>query len=71
MKKLIGILFIIAAIACGYYGYTKLEESRVGLKIGNISLSAQDDNTKRDAYILFGVAVVGLILGYGLLKSRE
>ena len=71
MKRILSIVFIIAAVVLGYYGYTKMNESSAEIKIGDLELSAQDNNSKQTSYLLFGMAAVCLIVGFGLSRSKS
>ena len=71
MKRILSIIFIVAAVALGYYGYTKFNESSAEIKIGDLELSAEDSNSKQTSYLLFGMSAVCLIVGLGLSRSKS
>jgi hypothetical protein len=68
MKKPLGIVLIVAALALGYFGFTKMNNSKAGVKIGDLEISATDQGSNQEAYMLFGAAAVCLIAG--LMVSR-
>jgi hypothetical protein len=68
MKRILGIVLILGALALGYLGYNKLQEGKAEIKIGDLEISTQDGNSKQEAYIYFGLGVVCLIAG--LVMSR-
>lgn len=70
MKKLLGIILILGALALGYFGYTKLEEGKAGIKIGDLEVTAQDDSSKQSAYIYFGLGALCLIGGLLVIRGK-
>ena len=70
MKKPLGILLIIGALALGYVGYNKLEDNKTELKLGDLEITAQDKDTKQEAYVYFGLAAVALIAGLMISRGK-
>ena len=64
MKQTLGIVLIIGALALGYLGYTKMDNSKAELKIGDLEIEAKDEGSNQTAYIYFGLAVVCLVAGF-------
>ena len=71
MKRLIGLILVIGALALGYLGYTKLNDSKAEVKIGDLELSAQDKGGQQTAYIYFGLGVVCLIGGLMAVRGKS
>ena len=71
MKRTLGILFIVGALALGYFGFTRMQDSSAEIKIGDLELSAQDGSSKQESYLLFGMAVVCLVVGLALSRSKD
>jgi hypothetical protein len=71
MKKLVGIILVVGAIALGYLGYTHLQNGKAELKIGDLELSAQDKDSKQEAYIYFGLGAVCLIAGLMISRGKN
>lgn len=69
MKKLLGILLILAAIALGIFGYKKYDENKADLKIGDLELSAK--NTSGNYWIYWGIGGISLVIGIGLLSRKK
>lgn len=69
MKKIIGAALIILAIALGYDGVQKFQNSSASIKVLGVQIKAEDSGSKQTAYIELGLAVVALLIGYSLLKS--
>jgi len=69
MKQTIGILLIVAALVLGYLGYDKMQNSKAGIKIGDLEISATDKPSNEQAYILLGLGAVCLLVG-GTMISR-
>jgi hypothetical protein len=71
MKQTIGIILVIAALAFGYFGYTKMENSKAGIKIGDLEISASDKSSNNEAYILIALGAVSLIGGFVMLSKGK
>ena len=70
MKRLLGLLLVLGALALGYLGYTKLDESKAEIKIGDLEVKAQDKDSKQSAYIYFGLGAVCLIAGLMISRGK-
>ncbi len=71
MKNSLGIILIIAALVFGYLGYDKMQNSKAGIKIGDLEISATDKSSNETSYIFFGLGVVCLIGGIVMLKGKN
>ena len=71
MKQTFGIIFLIAALALAYIGYDKLQSSKVGIKIGELEISASDKSSNETAYIFFGLAAISLLGGIVMLSKNK
>ena len=71
MKRLLGLLLIVGALALGYLGYTHLNEGKAQIKLGDLEISAQDKSSKQESYIYFGLGAVCLIAGMMLSRGRS
>ncbi len=71
MKQIIGIILIIAAIAMGYLGYDKMQNSKAGIKIGDLEISATNKTSNESAYLLLGLGAVCLLGGVVLLSRGK
>ena len=71
MKQTIGIILVIAALAFGYFGYTKLENSRADVKIGPLEISASDKSSNNEAYVMFALAAISLVGGFVMLSKGK
>lgn len=71
MKQVIGIILIIAAIALGYLGYDKMQNSKAGIKIGDLEISASNKTSNESAYILLGLGAVCLLGGIVLISRGK
>ena len=70
MKKPLAIVLIIAAVVLGYLGFTKLQDNRAGIKIGDLEISAEDKGSTQQAYVFFGLAAVALIAGVMVSRGK-
>ncbi len=71
IKKVIGILLIIGAVALGYFGIKGLQSSEKSTEVLGIELKAQDKGGKEKAYVQLGFAVVALGAGAYLVAAKK
>ena len=71
MKQSFGIIFLIAALVLTYTGYDKLQSSKVGIKIGELEISATDKTSNESAYIFFGLAAISLLGGIVMFSKNK
>ena len=71
MRKIIGIILIIAALALGYFGITGLSESSTSVELLGMEITAADGQAKERAYIQLGLGVIALIAGVFLVGQKE
>ena len=71
MKKIIGIILIVAALVLGYLGITGLNESSTSVELLGMEIKAQDGQEKEKAYIKLGFGVVALVAGAYLVGQQE
>lgn len=71
MKQTIGIILIIVAMIMGYLGYTKMQDSKAGIKIGDLEISATDKTSNESAYILLGLGAISLLGGIVLVSRSK
>ena len=65
------MLLIIGALALGYLGYTRLDEGKAQIKLGDLEISAQDKGSKQEAYIYFGLGAVCLVAGLMIRSGKN
>ena len=69
MKKAIGIVLVLAAVALGIYGYQQYDQHEADVSIGDIELSVENkDNTHLYLWIAGGVC---LIAGIVTLSNKK
>lgn len=71
MKQTFGIILIIAALIFGYLGYDKMQNSKAGIKIGNLEISATDKPSNESAYILLGLGAICLLGGITMISRGK
>lgn len=71
MKQTIGIILVIVALALGYLGYDKMQNSKAGIKIGDLEISATDKSSNTEAYLFFGLGAVALVGGMVMLSKGK
>jgi hypothetical protein len=71
MKNPLGIILIIAALVLGYVGYDKMQNSKAGIKIGDLEISATDNSSNQTAYVFLGLGAVCLIGGLVIMSKGK
>lgn len=71
MKKVIGLLLLIAAVYLGYMGITKFSDSGKSIDVVGIELSTENNQKKNTSYIYLGFALVSAVGGIALLKNSR
>jgi uncharacterized protein (UPF0333 family) len=71
MKQTIGIILIIASLVLGYFGYDKMQNSKAGIKIGELEISATDKSSNESAYILLGLGAICLLGGVTMISRSK
>ena len=70
MKRILGVVLIIAALFLGFMGINKLDESGGTVNILGIKISAQDEGAKQTGYIFLGLGVLCLVGGVMMMRER-
>ena len=69
MRRIMGILLILVAIALGYFGFTNYRGSGTAVHIETPEGKTIDNSTSREkAYILLGGSLLALLLGVYLVS---
>lgn len=68
MKKIIGVLLVIASIYLGYMGVNKVSSNEASVKILDTKIGVSNESGKTEGYIYIGLGVVLLAGGIRLLK---
>jgi len=71
MKKVIGIILIVAALVLGYMGINGLSQSSKSVELLGMEITAEDGASKQNAYIELGLGVVALVGGMYLLGQKK
>jgi hypothetical protein len=69
MKKIIGILLIIASLGLGYMGIEKISNSATSIEVLDVELGVSDNSEKELGYIYLGIAI--LLFGGGIYTLRK
>ncbi len=71
MKKIIGVILIVAALFLGYLGVSQVQESANSVEVLGIELSAEDKGGKETGYIQIALGVVALVGRIYLVSKRD
>jgi len=71
MKKVIGIVLIVAAVVLGYLGITGLSQSEKSVDLLGLEITAQDSDAKQTAYVELALGVVALVGGIYLVGQQK
>jgi hypothetical protein len=69
--KILPVLLIVAGLALGIFGYTKLDDSSASISIGDAEISATDEGGRTEAYVIMGLGVVCLVIGAGMMRGAK
>jgi len=69
MKKPLGTILIVAALAIGYLGFNKVSNSGGSVEVVGIELSAEDSGAKTQGFIMLGVAALVFVGGIGVVNK--
>jgi CHASE3 domain sensor protein len=71
MKTVIGIILLLVGIYAGYEGYKQVSGSTADVKIGDIEISASDQESKTQGYLLLGAGVIGVVAGFYFIGKKD
>lgn len=71
MKKVIGMMLVVAALVLGYMGINELSESTKSVELLGMEITTADGAAKQNAYIELGLGVVVLVGGLFLLGQKK
>lgn len=71
MKKLIGIVLLIIALALGYTGIEKLNTSTATIDLIGLQFAATDEEKKNKGMLYAGLAVIFLLGGVTLVDDNK
>jgi threonine/homoserine/homoserine lactone efflux protein len=71
MNTILGIILLAGGFFLAYMGYDKLQNSKAGIKIGEVEISASDSGSQRNGYLLIGGGVVCVLAGAIVLAKKK
>lgn len=69
--RILGVILLIGGILLGYFGYQKLDSNKAEVKIGDLEISAKDENSTTSAYIMMGGGVIAIVAGAVMLSRKS
>jgi hypothetical protein len=69
-NKIIGIVLIVASIAMGYMGITKISDNNAAIKIVNIEIDVSDKDEQQEGYLYLGIAAVLFVSGLYIISKK-
>lgn len=70
MKKIIGVVLIVLAMALGYMGYERVTNSGKSVKLAGVELSATNQDKQTEGYLFLGGAFVAFVGGIVLVGKK-
>lgn len=70
MKKIIGIILIVGALALGYMGYSQIDKNTASVKILDTKIGFANQSKKEQGYLMLGGAVLLFIGGIYTLNKK-
>ena len=71
MKQFLPYILLVSGLALGIFGFTKLDDSSASMAIGDVEISATDEGSQTQAYVLIGIGVIGVLAGVGLMTKAK
>lgn len=69
-SKIIGIVLIVAGLALGYMGITKISDNSAAVKIIGVEINVSDESAKQEGYLYLGVAAVLFAAGIYSINKK-
>ena len=68
--KIIGIVLIMAGLALGYKGVTKISDNNAAVKIIGVEINVSDEGAKQEGCLYLGIAALLFVGGiYSITKK--
>ena len=71
MKRIIGIILIVAGLISGVYALTRHEDERTLLDIGNVEIKKENKEPGNRTTLYYLIALVGIVGGGIMLSSKS
>ena len=70
MKRIIGILLIVASAYLAYVGVTQFSDSGKSVEVAGVELSAHNNEDRTNSFIYMGAALLTFVGGIALVRSK-
>ena len=71
MKRIIGILLIVAGIVAGAFALTRHEDEKTLLEIGNVEIKNENKQAGKSTQMYYVIAVAGILGGAFLTMNSK
>ena len=71
MKRIIGILLIVAGIVAGAFALTRHEDEKTLLEIGNLEIKNEKKPAGKNTQMYYVIAIAGILGGAFLTMSDK
>lgn len=71
MKKIVPIVLVVLGVALGVMGFMQMGDSSSSLSVGDVEISATDESSQTQAYVLLGLGALGVIAGAGMMSKMK
>jgi hypothetical protein len=71
MNKLIALILLLAGIGAAVYGFQLYQDANADISILGLDISASDKEVTQQAYIFFGLGLVGVVAGLIFWKKND
>lgn len=70
MNRILAVVLILAGIGLGILGFQKMENSKTGIQIGNVEISAKNEKASTTAIAYLALGALCLVGGAVMLRRK-
>lgn len=71
VKKITPVILIVLGVALGVMGFMQMGDSSSSLSVGDVEISATDESSRTQSYVLMGLGALGVIAGAGMMSKMK
>ncbi len=71
MKSYLPIALIVIGLVLGVFGFMKMDDSGASLSVGDVEISATDESSRTQSYVMMGLGAVSLLAGIGMMSKAK
>ncbi len=71
MNRVLAVVLVLAGIALGILGFQKMNNSKTGIEIGNVEISAKSEKKSNAAIVYLALGAFCLVGGVVMLRQKN